>query len=557
MMKRMALKSAAAALLLALACGGHAAAAQDSLLNVSYDPTRELYHEVNRAFAGLWQQQTGHSVTVNTSHGGSGAQARAVLDGLQADVVTLALASDIDVLAARGLVAANWQSRLPEASTPYTSTVVFLVRSGNPKAIRDWPDLVRPGVGVITPNPKTSGGARWNYLAAYGWALRQPDATEATAAAYMRRLFAQVPVLDTGARGATNTFAQRGLGDVLLAWENEALLAREELGAGRLEIVYPSVTIRADPPVAVVDSVVDRRGSRALAEAYLGFLYSPAGQEIAARHHFRPRDPAVAARYARHLPGGADLRHRDVRRLGGGPGAAFRRGRAVRPGDRTGEFAIPAVNGWFVRPSPLPGFAPAFGVTLAWVALIVLIPLAALALRPWSLGIEGVLASLASPRALAALKLSFGASLAAAAISVPVGLLLAWVLVRGRFPGRKLADALIDLPFALPTAVAGIALTTLYAPNGWIGGLLAPFGVRLAYAMPGIMVALVFAGLPYVVRTVQPVLMDLPAEVEEVAATLGARPIQVLARVVLPAIMPALLTGFGMAFARAVANTGR
>ena len=302
MKKRIALKSAAAALLLAITIAGRPAAAQDSLLNVSYDPTRELYRDVKPAFAALWQKQTGRSITVNTSHGGSGAQARAVLDGLQADVVTLALASDIDALAARGLVAKDWQSRLPDGSTPYTSTIVFLVRGGNPKAILDWPDLVRPGVRVITPNPKTSGGARWNYLAAFGWALRQPGGTEATAEAFLRRLFAQVPVLDTGARGATNTFVQRGLGDVLLAWENEALLAREELGTANFAIVYPSVTIRADPPVAVVDSVADKRGSRAAAEAYLRFLYAPEGQEIAARHHFRPRDPAVAARYADKFP---------------------------------------------------------------------------------------------------------------------------------------------------------------------------------------------------------------------------------------------------------------
>ncbi len=295
-------KAVAAALLLAITIGGRPAAAQDSLLNVSYDPTRELYREVNRAFPAVWQSQTGRSITVNASHGGSGAQARAVLDGLQADVVTLALASDIDALAARGLVAKGWQARLPEQSTPYTSTIVFLVRSGNPKAIRDWPDLVRPGVRVITPNPKTSGGARWNYLAALGWALRQPGGDEASGEAYLRRLFAQVPVLDTGARGATNTFVQRGLGDVLLAWENEALLAREELGAGKFEIVYPSVSVLAEPPVAVVDAVADKRGSRAAAEAYLRFLYSPDGQDIAARHYFRPRDPVVAARYADRFP---------------------------------------------------------------------------------------------------------------------------------------------------------------------------------------------------------------------------------------------------------------
>jgi sulfate transport system substrate-binding protein len=302
MKKRICLKAAAAALLLILSIGFRPAAAQDSLLNVSYDPTRELYREVNRAFATAWQAQTGRSITVNASHGGSGAQARAVLDGLQADVVTLALASDIDALAARGLVAPDWQSRLPDSSTPYTSTIVFLVRSGNPKAIRDWPDLVRPGVKVITPNPKTSGGARWNYLAALGWARQQPGGSEATGEAYLRLLFAQVPVLDTGARGATNTFVQRGLGDVLLAWENEALLARDELGTGRFEIVYPSVSILAEPPVTVVDAVADKRGSRKAAEAYLRFLYTPEGQNIAARHYFRPRDPAVAARYADRFP---------------------------------------------------------------------------------------------------------------------------------------------------------------------------------------------------------------------------------------------------------------
>jgi len=289
-------------LFLVMATGDRPAAAQDSLLNVSYDPTRELYREVNRGFAATWQARTGRIVLVNASHGGSGAQTRAVLDGLQADVVTLALASDIDALAARGLVARDWQSRLPEKSTPYTSIIVFLVRSGNPKAIRDWPDLVRPGIRVITPNPKTSGGARWNYLAALGWALRQPGGTEASGEAYLRRLFAQVPVLDTGARGATNSFVQRGLGDVLLAWENEALLARDEVGAGKFEIVYPSVSVVAEPPVAVVDAVVDRRGSRAAAEAYLRFLYTPEAQDIAARHHFRPRDPAVAARYAGTFP---------------------------------------------------------------------------------------------------------------------------------------------------------------------------------------------------------------------------------------------------------------
>jgi sulfate/thiosulfate-binding protein len=279
-----------------------ATAADITLLNVSYDPTRELYRDINRAFTAAWQAKTGQHVTVNQSHGGSGAQARAVLDGLQADVVTLALAADIDALATRGLIAAGWQGRLPDNSCPYTSTIVFLVRKGNPKGIHDWADLVKPGVAVITPNPKTSGGARWNFLAALAWAQRQPGASEGSAEGFMRALFHQVPVLDTGARGATNSFVQRDLGDVLLAWENEAWLARKEFGADAYEIVYPSLSILAEPPVAVVDSMVDRKGTRAEAQAYLEFLYTPPAQEIVARNYYRPRDPAVAKQYAGRYP---------------------------------------------------------------------------------------------------------------------------------------------------------------------------------------------------------------------------------------------------------------
>jgi sulfate/thiosulfate-binding protein len=279
-----------------------ATAADVTMMNVSYDPTRELYRAIDRAFVTAWRAKTGQTVTVNQSHGGSGAQARAVLDGLQADVVTLALAADIDALSKRGLIAPGWQTRLPNNATPFTSTIVLLVRKGNPKAIHDWPDLLKPGVQVITPNPKTSGGARWNFLAALAWARRQPAATDATAEAFMRDLFHQVPVLDTGARGATNSFAQRDLGDVLLAWENEAWLARKEFGADAYEIVYPSVSILAEPPVAVVDSVVDKRGTRDVAQAYLDYLYTAEAQDIAARNYYRPRDPAVAARYAERYP---------------------------------------------------------------------------------------------------------------------------------------------------------------------------------------------------------------------------------------------------------------
>ena len=278
------------------------AAEPTTLLNVSYDPTRELYRDFNRAFIKAWKAKTGETVVVNQSHNGSGASARAVLDGLPADVVTLALAADIDALAKRGLLAKDWQTRLPDNSAPYTSTIVLLVRKGNPKQVHDWPDLLKPGVQVITPNPKTSGGARWNFLAALAWAQRQPGATDASAEAFIKALFHQVPVLDTGARGATTSFAQRGLGDVLIAWENEAFLVRKEFGDTDYETVLPSVSVLAEPPVAVVDRVVDKRGTRKVAEAYLQYLYTPEGQEIVARNFYRPRDPAVAAKYTKVFP---------------------------------------------------------------------------------------------------------------------------------------------------------------------------------------------------------------------------------------------------------------
>ena len=273
-------------------------AAPAQLLNVSYDPTRELYQDINGAFAKSWK---GGQVTVKQSHGGSGKQARAVIDGLPADVVTLALAYDIDEVAQRGLIAKNWQARLPFNSTPYYSTVVLLVRQGNPKHIKDWDDLIRPGVKVITPNPKTSGGARWNYLAAYGYALRKYG-TAAKANGFMAKLFRNVPVLDSGARGATTTFVERGQGDVLIAWENEALLAKNKLGRGKFDIVVPSVSILAEPPVAVVDKNVDKKGTRAAAEAYLKYLYTPEAQEIIARNYFRPRNQQVAAKYRAQFP---------------------------------------------------------------------------------------------------------------------------------------------------------------------------------------------------------------------------------------------------------------
>ena len=290
------------ALVLSLSTTAHAQK-NITLLNVSYDPTRELYQEFNAAFAKYWQGKTGEVVTVNQSHGGSGKQARAVIDGLEADVVTLALAYDIDEIHQKAKrIPADWQKRLANNSSPYTSTIVLLVRKGNPKGIKDWDDLGKPGISVITPNPKTSGGARWNYLAAWGYALRQPGGDEAKAKDLVTRIFKNVPVLDSGARGSTTTFVERGIGDVFISWENEALLAVKELGKDKFEIVIPSVSILAEPPVTVIDKVVDKRGTPAVAQAYLEYLYTEEGQKIAAKHYYRPRLASVAKQYAEQFP---------------------------------------------------------------------------------------------------------------------------------------------------------------------------------------------------------------------------------------------------------------
>ena len=299
MKQRMTAPGLAALLALALAGCSKGPSSEVTLLNVSYDPTRELYEDVNVAFAARWKQEHGQTVRINQSHGGSGRQARAVIDGLPADVVTLALAGDIDAIAEQAkLLPLNWQERLPNNSAPYYSTIVFLVRAGNPKKIHDWSDLVRDDVQVVTPNPKTSGGARWNYLAAWAWAERQPGGSEDTAREFVRKLYKNVPVLDTGARGSLTTFAQRDIGDVAISWENEAHLALREMAASKFEIVVPSISILAEPSVAVVDKVVLRRGTREVAQAYLEFLYTPEGQEIAAKNYYRPRNPEIAAKYA-------------------------------------------------------------------------------------------------------------------------------------------------------------------------------------------------------------------------------------------------------------------
>jgi len=290
-----------AGLLLVLLSGG-AMAKDIQLLNVSYDPTRELYQDYNPAFSKYWQAKTGDKVTIRQSHGGSGKQATSVINGIDADVVTLALAYDVDAIAERGTIAKNWITRLPDNSAPYTSTIVFLVRKGNPKQIHDWNDLVKPGISIITPNPKTSGGARWNYLAAWGYALHHNNNDQAKAQDFVKSLFKNVEVLDSGARGATNTFVERGIGDVLIAWENEALLAVNEVGKDKFDIVVPSESILAEPTVSVVDKIVDKRGTRDVATEYLKYLYSPEGQRIAAKNYYRPRDPAIAKEFAKEFP---------------------------------------------------------------------------------------------------------------------------------------------------------------------------------------------------------------------------------------------------------------
>jgi sulfate transport system substrate-binding protein len=295
------MKTIIAAMFGSLLLCGAAHAADVSVLNASYDPTRELYTDIGQAFAVKYKTDTGKTVDIKTSNGGSGAQARAVIDGLDADVVTLALAYDIDAIADRGLIAADWQARLPNDSSPYTSTIVFLVRKGNPKGIRDWDDLTKPGVQVVTPNPKTSGGARWNYLAAWGFAQKKYGSEE-KAREFVKALYANVPVLDTGARGSTITFVERGVGDVLVAWENEAQLAINRLGVNKFDLVVPSISILAEPPVAVVDKVVDRKATRAVAEAFVNFLYTRDGQEIVAKDYYRPRDPVVAKEYEAKFP---------------------------------------------------------------------------------------------------------------------------------------------------------------------------------------------------------------------------------------------------------------
>ncbi len=480
-------------------------------------------------------------------------------------MVTLGLAYDIDEIAEKsGRIAKDWQKRLPDNSSPYTSTIVFVVRKGNPKGIKDWDDLTKPGVAVIAPNPKTSGGARWAYLAAWGYALQKPGGNDAQAKEFVRKLYKNIPVLDSGARGSTTTFGQRNIGDVLVSWENEAYLLVNELGKDKFQIINPSVSILAEPPVAVVDKNVDKHGTRAVGR---GVPEVPVHRRGARAGGQAPLPPALGChrRQARRRAGEDQAVHRrqGVRRLAEGAGDALRRRRHVRPDLPAGFVmsvaAVPAVGAPPARRSArgsLPGFGLSMGVTVTYLSLLVLIPLAGLVWRTAGMDAAALTRAVMSPRALAAYRLSFGGALIAGGINVVFGMILAWVLVRYDFPGRTIVDAAIDLPFALPTAVAGIALTTLYVEQGWIGRFLEPHGIKVAFAPAGVVVAMVFVGVPFVVRTVQPVLLDLDLHMEEVAATLGASRLYTLRRVIFPAVLPAALTGFALAFARAVGEYG-
>ena len=463
-------------------------------------------------------------------------------------MVTLALAADIDAIVNKsGKIPADWQKRLPNNSSPYTSTIVFLVRKGNPKKIKDWDDLAKPGVAVITPNPKTSGGARWNYLAAWGYGLKKFDGDEAKTKDFVKAIYKNAPVLDTGARGSTITFAQRGLGDVLIAWENEAFLAFEEFGKDKFEIVVPSISILAEPPVAVVDGNVDTKGTRKAAEAYLNFLYTPAAQAIIAKNYYRPAHPEFADKDdLKRLP---KLKLFTVDQVFGGwataqkthfaDGGVFddiqkqdqarenRHERCPRPSrkERLGASQLRAsspdsadlrLHDLLSEPR-----RPVSAVAAGRSRLRARARGACMASRP----------SRASPRRCA--RASSSPSPPRRSISSSASI-VAWVLTRYEFPGRRFLDAIVDLPFALPTAVAGISLAALYAPNGWFGAPLAEFDIKIAFTRWGILVALVFVGLPFVVRTVQPLIAEIEAELEEASATLGASRAQTMWRVLLP-----------------------
>ena len=528
------------AIAVALLWASSAIAADVTLLNVSYDPTRELYVDFNKAFAVTYQKETGKSVEIKQSHGGSGSQARAVIDGLQADVVTLALAYDIDAIAAKGLITADWQKRLPLNASPYTSTIVFLVRKGNPRGIRDWDDLVKPGVSIITPNPKTSGGARWNYLAAWGYALKRYGSADKAKAIRRRTLQECAGTrhrragLDGQLRGARRRRRAAGVGE-------RGVPRSAEFGKDRFEIVSPSVSILAEPPLAIVDAVADRKGTRAVAEAYLRYLVLQRGPGNCRAKFLSAARSRDRQRIRQLIREGRTVHdRRGLWRLGQGAEGALRRRRGVRPDLQ--ELIHEASAGDVVNTATgqrrtLPGFGLTMGLTLTWLSVIILIPLAGLFLKTFELSFDQFWAIVTSRRTLNALRISFSLSFAAAIVNLVMGTIIVWALVRYRFPGRRLFDAIVDIPFALPTAVAGVALSSLFAQQGWLGAPLAALGIKVAFTPVGIFVAMVFIGIPFVVRTVQPVLIDLDAEIEEAAASLGANRWHIVVRVILPSLI--------------------
>ncbi len=428
---------------------------------------------------------------------------------------------------------------------------MLLVRKGNPKAIKDWDDLTKAGVSVITPNPKTSGGARWNYLAAWGYALKHNGGDQAKARDFVARIYKNVPVLDSGARGSTTTFVERGLGDVLIAWENEALVALKEFGNDKFEVVYPSVSILAEPPVALVDKVAQRHGTTAVAEAYLKYPLLRAGTGGHRAKFLSSAPQAGRGQVSQTVSRDPDVHGgRHFRRMAHGAKDPLRRRRSVRSDLSAGKMTS------LKQRSILPGFGLTMGYTLIYLAAIVLLPLSTIFFKTATLSMREFLSIVTSPRTIAAYRLSITAAAGGALINSIFGLALAWSIVRYDFPARRIIDALVDLPLALPTSVAGITLTTIYASNGWIGRWFEPIGIRIAFAPLGIMLALTFVGLPFAVRTVQPVIEDLDAESEEAAATLGASRFQTLMRVIAPALLPAVLTGFALAFARGLGEYG-
>ena len=557
-------------LVLAATLFGHAQRAPEvAITNVSYDPTRELYKAINEAFAKDWKAQTGQTVTIRTSHGGSGRQARTVIDGLEADVVTLALAGDIDAIAREAkLLPADWQTRLPNNSSPYTSTIVFLVRKGNPKGIKDWDDLAKPGVAGDHPQPEDLGRRALELPRRLGLRARPHQGRRRQGARPSSTRSIATSRCSTPARAARPPpSSQRGIGDVLIAWENEALPRARRI---RRRQVRHRLAVALDPGRAAGGA--GRRSRRQARHPQGGRglsrlpLHARGAGASSPRNFYRPSKPEAAdpADLAR-LP---ELKLVTIDEVFGGWGKAqaehFADGgmfdQIYKPGGSAATMSLATAHAAtfrFRQPSALPGFGLTFGFAVTYLSLIVLIPLGVLVVRASGLGLDGLWQTATSRRACwRRSSFSFGVSLAAAALNAVFGLVVAWVLTRYAFPGRRLLDAIVDLPFALPTAVAGIALAALYAPNGWIGGLLAPLGIKVAYTPLGIFVALVFIGLPFVVRTVQPVLAELDREIEEASATLGASRAQTVLRVILPSLLPAMLTGFALAFARAVGEYG-